>query len=70
MNKILKSRQSSQALNLVQTEPDKAMIPYIQLVKFEQYIHLQSMGQYKDLSLHLNKSQIRLKEELDAILTK
>lgn len=46
------------------------MLPYTQLVKFEQYIHQQSKDQYKDLSLHLKKSQIRLKEELDAVLAK
>lgn len=59
-------------MDLVQTEPGKAMTPYIQLVKFEKYVYQQSMDQeqYKDLSLHLKKSQIRLKEELDAVLTK
>lgn len=59
-------------MDLVQTEPGKAMTLYIQLVKFEKYVYQQSMDQeqYKDLSLHLKKSQIRLKEELDAVLTK
>jgi translation initiation factor IF-3 len=60
-------------LDLVQTAPDQAMTPYIQLVKFEKYINQQSEDkreQYKELSAHLKKSQIRLKEELDAVLTK
>lgn len=64
---------SSQALDLVQTAPDQAMTPYIQLVKFEKYIHEQSAEtgeQYKKLTAHLKKCQIRLKEELDAVLTK
>ena len=63
---------SSQALDLVQSEPDKAMTPYIQLVKFEAYIQNKSNEdeRYKDLLHHLHKSQLRLKEELDAVLIK
>ncbi|KAI7890852.1 TIP-1 family-domain-containing protein [Mucor mucedo] len=67
---LIVSELSSQALTLVQTEPDKAMTPYTQLVKFEQHVNQQSMDQYNDLSLHLKKSRIRLKEELDAVLAK
>lgn len=63
---------SSQAMDLVKTQPDQAMIPYHQLVKFERYIKDQSLEQqhYKSLSEHLAKSRMRLWEELDAVLTK
>lgn len=61
---------SSQALNLVQTEPETAIIPYTQLVKFEKYIsdEAEQHEQYNALSKHLQKSRIRLNEELDAVL--
>ncbi|KAG1106734.1 hypothetical protein G6F42_016631 [Rhizopus arrhizus] len=62
---------SSQALSLVKTEPEKAIIPYSQLVKFETYINDQSEQneQYSALLDHVQKSRIRLCEELDAVLT-
>lgn len=62
---------SSQALSLVKSEPEKAITPYIQLVKFEKYIQQQSSDneKHKDLSAHLKKTQIRLGEELDQVLS-
>lgn len=59
---------SAQALDLVEKEPDQAMIPYSQLVKFEKYI--QQQDDYGELSSYLKKCQIRLWEELNAVLTK
>lgn len=58
----------SQALQLVQTKPDQAITPYIQLVKLEKYIEQQD--QYQELSAHLKKCQMRLKQELNEVLTK
>ncbi|KAL9554158.1 hypothetical protein MBANPS3_002958 [Mucor bainieri] len=62
---------SSQALNLVKTQPEQAIIPYSQLVQFETYIDDQSKqhAQYSALAEHVQKSRIRLCEELDAVLT-
>ncbi|KAI8646514.1 TIP-1 family-domain-containing protein [Parasitella parasitica] len=62
---------SSQALGLVKQEPEKAIIPYKKLVKFEEYISDQARKheQYSGLAEHLQKSRIRLYEELDAVLT-
>lgn len=58
-------------MSLVKTEPEKAIIPYSQLVKFETYINDQSEQneQYSALLDHVQKSRIRLCEELDAVLT-
>lgn len=58
-------------MSLVKTEPEKAIIPYSQLVKFETYINdqFEQNEQYSALSDHVQKSRIRLCEELDAVLT-
>ncbi|KAI8366458.1 TIP-1 family-domain-containing protein [Choanephora cucurbitarum] len=63
---------SSQALTYVQTSPEKAMTPYVQLVQLEQYIRQQSIQQphYDSLHVHVKKTQQRLSEELEAILVK
>lgn len=55
----------------MKTEPEQAIIPYSQLAKFETYIKDQSEQheQYSALSEHVQKSRIRLCEELDAVLT-
>ncbi|CEP12104.1 hypothetical protein [Parasitella parasitica] len=62
---------SSQALGLVKHEPEKAIIPYKQLIQFEKYINEQARKyeQYNGLAEHLQKSRIRLYEELDTVLT-
>ncbi|OBZ91658.1 RAD50-interacting protein 1 [Choanephora cucurbitarum] len=69
---LLASELSSQALSYVQTSPEKAMTPYVQLVQLEQYIHQQSIQQphYDSLHVHVKKTQQRLSEELEAILVK
>ncbi|KAI9256240.1 TIP-1 family-domain-containing protein [Sporodiniella umbellata] len=61
---------SSQALDLVKTDPEGALRPYEQLVKFEQYISNKKIVQEKwtDLSDYLKKRQTRLWEELYAVL--
>ncbi|GAA5814535.1 hypothetical protein MFLAVUS_008032 [Mucor flavus] len=65
---LVASELASQALQLVQTKPDQAITPYIQLVKLEKYIEQQD--QYQELSAHLKKCQMRLKQELNEVLTK
>lgn len=60
---------SSQALDLVQSQPEKAAIPYQQLVKFEQFI-TQQQDAPQELSVHLAKCKTRLWEDLDVVLTK
>lgn len=55
----------------MQTDPEKAIIPYTQLAQFENYISGQARqhSQYTMLSSHLQKCLIRLNEDLNAILT-
>ncbi|GAA5797912.1 hypothetical protein HPULCUR_003308 [Helicostylum pulchrum] len=65
---LVASELASQALQLVQTKPDRAIIPYIQLIKLERYIEQQ--GQYQELSAHLKNCQMRLKQELNEVLIK
>ncbi|RCI04595.1 hypothetical protein CU098_012657, partial [Rhizopus stolonifer] len=69
---LVASELSSKALQLVQTSPEQAMTPYVQLVQFEQYIDQQAtqQPQYVPLHTHLKKSQMRLREELEAVLVK
>ncbi|KAG0767798.1 hypothetical protein G6F62_002876 [Rhizopus arrhizus] len=61
---------SSNALELVKTDPEKSIVPYEQLVKFEQYItHQQGVKEnHSGLVEYLKKRQTYLWQELYAVL--
>ncbi|KAI8993264.1 TIP-1 family-domain-containing protein [Pilobolus umbonatus] len=68
---LVSNELSSQALELVKSQPEQAFTPYTQLVRFEKYLKEQSIthSHYQQLANHLHQSQLHLWDELRTILT-
>ncbi|KAI8366626.1 TIP-1 family-domain-containing protein [Radiomyces spectabilis] len=69
---LVSSELCAQARELVSTDPEAAIAPYVQMVKFSQYIADQAGEQacYEEVKLHLMSSRKQLWEDLNAMLKK